>query len=221
VTRPTNAPACFAAASMFAHDSAVCKLCPAFDACSVASLETLQAIRHIINVEDLLKRHQKARIVAQETIKKADNKIAAALPPGNIPQPAPVKPVERKTQVMNISFELSKDDADVIAKLSNGKTAAVALQMCRAGVIHDLRESLPKGDNPFLTKGSAYFRVTVDALLSGGFTRASLREKLAKELTIKNNTAGPLVAMICGLLKDFGFAQEIAGHFSINPKARA
>jgi hypothetical protein len=210
VIRPANAPACFAAASMFAHDSAVCKLCPAFDACSVASLETLQAIRHIINVEDLLKRHQKARIVAQEAIKKADNKIAAGLPPGNVTQPMPTKPVERMTQVMNVNFELSKDDADVIAKLSNGKNVAIALQICKAGVIHDLREALPEGRNPFAVKGSAYFRVTVDALLNGGFTRGSLRERLTKELAIANSTAGPQVAMMCGLLKDFGFAQEIA-----------
>jgi hypothetical protein len=57
-----NSPGCFGAASVFRRDSGICRACRSFDPCAAESLKRLKAISHLVNVEDLLKEHDAAKI---------------------------------------------------------------------------------------------------------------------------------------------------------------
>ena len=215
-----NAPGCFAAASVFSHDSNICRMCMAFDACAVASLETLEAIQGIVNVKDLLKRHQSAKKLANEAIKAADEKREASMPPGNVEPPLPKKPVERKTQVLQVKFEVSSDEEAIIALLPS-KPRDIAIRMCKKGEIEALRNDIAEGRNTFAQSGPAFLRVAVALLLTGGFSKSGLRFALQTELKWSEGTAGSHVSIACALFAAFEIAQEIEGRLVLTPTVSA
>lgn len=214
---PTDAPGCFASASIYANDSSVCQRCVAYDACSAASLETLEAIKGIVNIDDFMKRHHKARSAAQVAMKESDEVEAAALPPGNVPQPTPERPVERKTKVVQVTFEVSEDEQSIIAKL-NKKPGVEAVRLCSSGMIPEIRKCITDKRNPF-TEKPRFLRVAFDLLLSGGFSRHELRDALVSQLSWEPSSAVSHVAIATDLLLAFGFIQENAGRFVFAPES--
>lgn len=202
-----KAPACFAAASVFAHDSEVCRRCQAFGSCADASLQTLEKIKGIINVQDLLKRHEKARKASQTA------KPTQATPTCS---PLPQKQVERKTQVAQVKFDISVNDDEVIATLPT-KPKALAISLCKAGLIDKARKELASGINPFAERGPGFLRVAFSLLIKQGFTRKALREALQDQLGWTESTAMSHASIAVALLAAFNITQEIDGLVVLNP----
>jgi len=213
---PVGAPACFAAASVFAHDSDVCRECKSYDACAAACVQTLESIRNVINVEDLLRRHQAARKQAVKALQKADQEAAAAAPPGGLPPPPlPVTPVQRKTKITKVEFELSPDQQDLIARLPI-KPRELAVRLTKTGDLDKYRADLLAGVNTFDQSGPAFLRVATKLLLSGGFTKSTLREAYERDLEWTTGTAQSHVGIVCALLAAFKFVkQEPEGTFVV------
>ena len=203
---PAGAPACFAAASVFSHDSNVCRGCPHFDDCAAASLRTLEAIKGAINVEDLIRRHQKAK---RATAKAVEPTIEPA-------QKSLLAKVERKTQVVKVQFDVDKKEGDVIATLPV-KPQEVAIRLCKEGKLREIREGLDENRNALAETGPRFLRVAVDQLLAGGFTRSELREALKAELGWGDTTASSHVSMVLPLFKAFKIAQEVEGRIVLIP----
>lgn len=214
--KPNNAPACFAAASIFTHDSDVCRQCSAFDACAAASLDTLNQIRHIVNVADLLKRHDKAKKVSREAIKAADDKAAAELPPGNGQPPLP-QAVTRKTDVATIKFELTAQEEAVVAKLTSKKVQELVVRMLKRGAMVQVKQSIKEKRNTVAQSEPEWLRIAVDHMIAGGFTRTELRESLASKLDWNDGTTGPHASMAALMFKGFGIAQEVEGRVVPSP----
>jgi hypothetical protein len=215
MSKPTNAPACFAAASVFSHDSEICQQCCAFEQCASASLETLEAIKGIVNVQDLLKRHAVARKVAQGAMKQADEKLKAEMSPGNIKQPL-MKPVERKTRVVQVRFEISADEEHVIAMLPV-KPQKVALSLCKTGMLERIKKGVAEGHNALVETGPEWLRVALSSLLAGGFSKSELRESLQSELGWTEGTAASHVSMASVLILAFGIGQPKDGRIVLSP----
>lgn len=214
-----NAPACYAAASVFSHDSEICQKCVVFHQCANASLETLEAIKGIVNVQDLLKRHAAARKVSQVAMKKADADALAEMPPGNIEQPL-VKSAERKTRVVQVKFELSADEERVIAILPV-KPRKVALSLCKTGMLERIKNGIAEGRNALTETGPEWLRVALTLLLAGGFSKSELRESLQRELNWTEGTASSHVSMACALLYAFGIMTATEGRFVLTPVSGA
>lgn len=66
-----NFPGCFSAASVFLHDSEVCRECMAFSPCADASFKVLEAIKGRVDVTELLKKHEAAHKASDQP----DNEI--------------------------------------------------------------------------------------------------------------------------------------------------
>jgi hypothetical protein len=209
-----SSPACFGAASVFARDSSICQNCTHFDACGVESLQTLERIKGVIDVSDLFKRHSAARKVSQKALKVADEKADAQLPPGNVQRSEPKEPVIRKTKVAQVKFEVDDATGLVVAKLPV-KSREIAIRMCKAGSLEELREDVKVGVNTFKSGGPAFLRVTVDKLLGGGFTRRSLKEAFISELGWSENAASSHVSISCSLLGAFELVKEVEEQFKL------
>jgi hypothetical protein len=133
-------------------------------------------------------------------------------------QPAPVTaPVQRKTTVQKVTFEVSADQQDAIAKIGNSKTASLAVVLCKMNKVTDIRASVLRGVNPFAESGPSFMRVACDALIDGGFTKAQLKARLMDELVWTDGTAGSHVAQACGFLQAFGVIQAIGGKYTVVP----
>lgn len=201
-----RAPGCFGSPSVFSNDSKVCNTCDAFGSCRSASIETLQTIRQVINIEDLLALHSSTRV-------KVAKRIARPAPPE---KPAmSFKPVKRQTTVAKVHFEISDDLKSLIAVMQNKKAQAVSVLLCKTGKFSEIVDALKHGKNPLTTPN--YFRVACDMLISGGFTRESLKSQLMDELGWLEGSAAPHVSILVATLTGLKVAIEKSGHFSLNP----
>ncbi|MCL2874687.1 MAG: hypothetical protein FWF12_00030 [Betaproteobacteria bacterium] len=207
--KPINAPGCFAAASVFSRDSDVCNICCAMSECAQASLETLQAIRGIINVSDLLARHEQAKKIARKAMQERDAEAAAALPPGNI-QPPLMRAVERQTKVAVMKIEASADDERIIATLPV-KLQKIAITLCSKGVLQGMKKGLIEGRNVLAESKPSWLSVALTHLVAGGFARRELREAMNKALGWETSSSAPHVSMAIAIFTAFGLAKEVEG----------
>lgn len=199
-------PACFGAATVFSHDSDVCKGCAAFQSCSEQSLKTLESIRGSINVDDLIKRHMKAKRLT-----------AKPSPPPSAPVERPlIESVERKTRVERVTMTVTEEEGDALATLPM-KPKEACIRLIRAGLIDELRAGLPEKRNAFAQKGPSYLRVAVDMLLSGGFARKDFCDRLRSELGWSLGTAQSHASLAVVTLKTLKIAVEEGGRFVIAP----
>lgn len=215
-----QAPGCFGAASVFSMDSQVCQACVAFKDCGDKAIETLEAIKSTINVADILTRHQAARQKALANKPKPVAPQPIEQSPIPIAQPKPItKPVERKTAMQRVTFEISEADQAVIMRIGEKsvKTKEQAVVLCKQNKINAMRWNLPKGLNPFSTSGPAFLRIACDMLINGGFTKASYKARLVADLSWTDGTAGSHVAIACALLFAFGIVVGKDDSFVLNP----
>lgn len=212
-----NAPACFGAATVFAADSETCKKCVAFRECADQSVKTLEEIRHLINVEDLLARHSKARSVSQEAIKKRDQDAAKKAPPGNPMTPKlPTQPVLRQTEVVRVKFEQSERDQAIIGKMPV-KARPYAVNIIESGVAKKCIEALAARDVAALPAQPEWFVITLTALLRGGFTRTELKQEMIEARGWQDNTAASYVSLSLALLPLVADVQDEAGRIVLVP----
>lgn len=214
-----NKPACFGAATVFSFDSDICRNCVCYDECSNAAKQRLEHIRKVINVDDLLAQHEKAR--KQGKARRAARKaIEQESRPVASPQPQkPVdKPVERTTPIAKVTFEIDKESHSVIAKIPNQKAQAQAVVLCKSNMIEIAKKEFGEGRNPFL-EGPKYLSVAAEALLEGGFTRSTLKERYVKDLGWTESTSASHVSIVVGLLPAFGIIKQEGDLFIINKEA--
>jgi hypothetical protein len=208
-----NAPGCFASASVFSVDSAVCNACPVFADCSNESLVALQRIQSSINVSDLLAKHERAKQKTQI------GKMASLPKPPSVPSvsSSTMGKVERKTKVEKVKFSINAENVEVIQNITNSKAQKAATVLCKSNLLQKAQKELPTGRNAFATEGPSYLRVTCDLLIAGGFTKASLTEALVSRLGWSKGAASSHTSIACGLLTAFGLMQETSGKFVISP----
>jgi hypothetical protein len=100
-----NSLGCFGAASVFDHKSAVCSKCQDFNCCADECLRTLDSIKDLVNVSDLLKRHHAARKAAGlpvaprvPAVRPADTPMVANAAP-EIMRMISAPPIQHKSQM--------------------------------------------------------------------------------------------------------------------------
>ncbi|PLC44478.1 hypothetical protein C0Q88_07305 [Ralstonia pickettii] len=230
VTAPAGAPACFAAASVFSHDSIVCQACASFGECSSASVKTLEAIRQTINVEDLLRRHENARRrlakqPAAPQVQAAEPKLEPAqaveaqddeVVPARPAKPALPPQVERKTKVEKVALVVTATDEEILRQLPV-KAREHAERFCRAGLIDAMRKDLQAGRNTFAQSKPEFMRVICDRLIAGGASKSDLRASLMQQLNWSEGTASSHVSMAVPILLRFNIATESAGNIVLVP----
>ena len=220
-----DVPGCFSAASVFAHDSNVCKACQVFEECSQASLKTLEAIKGIINVSDLLKRHEAALrlkrqsekpqpILAKVAVSKAED---VKVDSGVIPKPEPItKPVIRVTPVEKVSFGIPVEHELILATLPT-KPRNRARILCSNGLIEKIKEGLHEGRNALAGCKPQCVSIAIDGLVAGGYSRGELKELFLNGTDMNHNTAASRVSSTLPILFGFGIAQEIGGRIVAAP----
>lgn len=211
-----NAPGCFAAASVFAHDSEVCRKCQVFDGCAAESLKTLEAIKSLVNVSDLLRRHDAAKRSARQ------HNTVVAEGSGEVPNAAsPIsKPVTRVTKVERVTYAVPVEHELILASLPV-KPQDQARRMCAEGLIDKIKEGLLEGRNALSESKPRFLCLAVDRLLAGGFSKRDLRESFQNELGWGESTASSHVSITLPIFVGFGIAQEISGQFVVAPDLRA
>ena len=209
-------PGCFAAATVYAQDSDVCKKCLSYCQCGPEAMQTLNRIKAVVNVDDLIAKHRKARAVSQDKIAARDKAAADAAPPGPIDTPAPSKPVARATPVEKVEFDVSEKHARIIAELPV-KAQSFALTLCKTGLIHRIRKDVGDGRNPLSKTGPKWLSVALTMLINGGFTRAELKAALIEEMKWGDGTAASHSSVATKLLTSFEIAQEASERFTLSP----
>ncbi|MGS9896518.1 hypothetical protein [Acinetobacter baumannii] len=212
-----NAPACFGAVSCFSSDSAVCKECPAFEQCIPAVSETLNRIKGVINVEDYLKKHEKAKREVKERIeaRMKQEKIEQAAERREMPMPK--MKVARKTKVEKVEFKLSDDQNALIAELPV-KAQSFAVQLCKTGLVDRIKKDLTAGVNPLEKTGPKWLAILVELLIKGGVTRAELKSEYMKRLEWSDGTAGSHTSLAFKIFPAFKIAIESESKLVANPQ---
>jgi hypothetical protein len=201
--RPASAPACFAAATVFARDSSVCRGCPEFETCANASRQTLEKIRGAVDIEALLRRHDALRRKTRATAASR----AAPL----------VEKKEIEPQKVALRFSVDKKTDDVILVLPV-QPKQIAIRLCSREHLRAVVQALAEGRNAFTDADAAFLRVAVDLLLAGGFTRARLRGEFVTRLGWRESTAASHVQIAVSILKAFRLVQETSeGHIVVIP----
>lgn len=217
-TPEQQAPGCFGAASTYSTDSAVCRACAAYAPCGEQAYGRLQQLREIVNIKDLLAKHENARMKANLATPAPSHPMVTS--PIPVKQPDVAAQIERTTPVAKVAYAISVQDQAVIdalgAKSIKAKEAAATL--CKNNRINDMRAMLPRARNPFMQGGPQYLRIACDMLIGGGFTKAQYKAHLVRELNWSDGTAGSHVAVGCALLYSFGImVQDPQERFVLSP----
>lgn len=220
---PVTAPGCYAAPSVFSHDSEVCQHCPAFDACSSACIETLKALRDKINIEDILTKHRAVKSAKLEAAQPSADEpkldIAKFLPSVK----KPTAPVERTTdRTPKAVHEVPAEMQSIVDGIASKKPRELAAKWCKQGIVSKVRDDLAAGVNPFASQARQNFEsVTCDMLLKGVFTKQMLKKAFMAKLGAKEpwdeRTAASHVNIILPAMIAFGFAVETAEGVGLHP----
>lgn len=197
-----KAPGCFGAASVYSLDGEICRKCSVYNECGADAHATLARIRGTINVSDIITRHEKAReLTRAQAAANAPKPEAVA----STAQPAPITaPVDRKTTVQRVYFEVSADQQEAIARIGPKKTKELAISLCKMNKVRAIHSDVLAGVNPFAESGPSFMRVACALLVKGAFTKASLKTELMDELGWTDGTAAAHVSQAIGFLEAFG-----------------
>lgn len=210
----TNNPGCFGAATTYAMDAAFCQKCHAFEACGKEAMQTLERIKNVVRIDDLVKRHRAAREKAIQEMIARDRLVIAAAPPGPIATPTPTKPVARVTPLEKVEFEVSEKHSRAIAKMPV-KAQSFAMMLCKRGLVQMMRRDMVnKKTTPGIPK---WLAIAMQMLNEEGFTRASLKTRLVSELGWTDSTAASHISIATALLIGFEIAMEAGDRFQLSP----
>lgn len=224
-SKSVNAPGCYAAPSVFSHDSEVCRVCPAFQSCSEACVKTLQELRSRINIEDLLARHRAVKSATIEQARAPDHlpkiDIGKLMPSVRMP---PEK-VEQAPKPKAPKVDVTPDHQKILDEL-NEKPRALAAKWCRDGIIDQMRDNLLQGINPFASQARQNFEsVTCELLINGAVTRQALKKAFMTRLGAKtpwsDGTASSHVNIALQALEGFGIIMETSEGWVVSPRTGA
>ncbi|WP_297478266.1 hypothetical protein [Ferrovum sp.] len=211
MTRPQSAPGCFAAASVFSHDSNICNACIAFAQCATESIKTLESIKEMVCVTDIIKQHQKAK---KKTEGHRSKSLVEDLP---VVEPVDGMPVNRTTPLSKITFEIDEDQNQALAKITNSKGKEQFVVLCKRGLIDDMKRDLSHRVNTFDKGGPKHFRTVVRLLLNGGCTKSEFRRALIDDHQWSDSAASSHVSMLWPGLIAFGLAIEVESRLVLIP----
>lgn len=209
-----QAPACFGSPSCYAGDSKICNACVAYETCGVEVTKTLERIKGVINVDDLLHKHTQALAKARD--KKAKHFQAQredALIKPERPMP---KEVERTSKVEKITYEVDEATQALICTLPV-KAQPFATQLCKTGLVERIKKDLNAGLNPLEKTGPKFLCIALKELIKGGFTKAELRAVYVAELGWSENSCASHVSLVVKLFGMFEIAVESDSKFVANP----
>jgi len=224
-------PGCFASASVFAHDSEVCRACCEFAECSAESLKTLEQIKGLVNVSDLLKRHEAARKASGKFSAPAPQEqpsvvIAGAAPTRKEAPPQPIlpkpptEPVVRKTRVEKVEFEIAPEDEAIISTLPK-KPGEHARILCKRNMFEKIKADLQSSRNALRDSSPVFIAIAIDQLINGGCTRKELAAVYMSKTGMKETAAAPHATQAFQILTAFGVAQEIKDRLVTSPAVAA
>lgn len=211
-----QAPACYGAISCFTKDSVHCKQCVAYVACGEQSYKTLLAIKSVVNVDDLLRKHDKARLAQQAKRDKLRAEMNQKAEQTAYTKPKTPELVERATKQEKVIFEVTEQDEKIIMTLPV-KAQPFALTLIKSGLMHEVKAGVKVGKNAISGKKPMWLERTVGLLIGGGFTKAELKAYLMQELGWSDNSAGAHVSLGIAILCGFGIAQEESGRIVVVP----
>lgn len=213
-------PGCYGAASVFSHDSATCRACPLFVECSRESLERLQTLSERINVADLIKKH--ARAQARATPERAERHHETETRDTRVIQRAqPIEPIQRKTKLETVVFEIDPDTQSAIALIGNKKASAQAVTLCKTGTVESIVRDLNAGVNP-IPPLPKWLHIVGNMLCPSPWplTKQSMKAAFMGQLGWKDQTAASHVSIAVALITGLGIAVEEGQEFVLSkPKS--
>lgn len=205
------APGCYGAPSVFAQDSNVCKVCPAFQSCSESCIENLKILRQTIDVSDILRRHLIAKKGAVSGVTEYSDKKLELLP-----SVRPIKAtVERKTKLEKIACDVPEDLESRLSGL-NAKPRKEALTLIKSGMVELIKSDLAQGRSPYASTSEPNTRsVLCDELLNGKVTKASIKKaymkRLGKNAPWKESSATSNAAIFVDAFEGLGIIERFTG----------
>lgn len=216
-----EAKGCFGAATVYAADSEACKQCATYVACGQESLKTLKRICDVVNVEDLIARHQKAKAAAAKALRAKDKEALDAAPPGPINTPTPTKPVARAVPVENVTFEVSEKQAQIIATLPV-KARSFTTSLCKRGLLMGIRNNVAQRDPNFHKAIPLWLAIPLIQLVNNGeVTAESLRAEYEEKLQWTKGTMASHISLVFSFLEGFEIATKDAKRYVISPTLTA
>lgn len=214
-------PGCFGAASVFSHDSTVCKQCPSFTECAAESLTRLQSMSERIDVSDLIKKHTRAQAIARPN--RAERHQSDETRDTRIVQRAePIAPIQRKTRLETVTFEIDDATGDAIALIGNKKASAQALLLCKSMTVDMALKDLNVAVNPFPATPK-WLHIVGNMLCPSPdpVTKATIKAAFMQQLGWKDQTAASHVSIAIALVTGLGIAEERDSQFVLCPAREA
>ncbi len=210
-----RAPACFGSPSCYAMNSKICSACGAHAECGEEVKNTLVRIKSVINIDDLLHKHnqamEKARL-CREISKKEAPLVTLKKPQRRMP-----KSVERKSKVEKMTYEIN-DATQALIEILPVKAQPFAVQLCRSGMIARIKNEIKTGSNPLEKMGPKFLALALKMLIEEGFSKSGLRGQYVKAFQWTESTAASHVSLTVKLFIMFEIAIETADGFVVNPK---
>lgn len=216
--RPVGAPGCYAAPTVFSHDSEICQSCPAFDKCSQDCLKTLEVLRDKIDVTDILARHRATKkLMATTTTENEDKPASKFLPSIKVPESKVERKVREKKAKTTVELtpEMEKFIETSITQINAKNTARKWVQ---EGLIEHIRHELQAGRNPFPEQKRNHEVVCFEELLKGPVSRDQLAaefRKLGKNGPWLESSVKSHINIVMPVLVAFGIAEVVGGNWVI------
>lgn len=192
---------CFGAPSVFQHKSPACGRCSDRAGCVEQVRDNLPLVGERVDASDIAIEFRNGQIEA--------GGIEPVIPPAS-QSPIP----DRAVPTRKVKYVLSAEQQAICNALPK-KAGKVLDTLIRNGKL-DAMLSQPKlGINPFRDGTPNWMEVTFDALLSGGFSKKSLKELLMSRLRWGETTAFPHVTKAVSILTAIGVIREEHGVFTL------
>lgn len=208
-----QSPGCFGSPSCYASNSNFCQTCEGFNECGEESLNTLKRIKEVVNVDDLLHKHNQA--LAKQRVENKKRLKALKTEPPKMERPTP-KSVERTAKKEVVEFSIDEKTAELIGELPV-KARPFAISLCRKGLVDRIKKDLVRNVNPLSGCGPVFLSIAIESLIAGGFTKSELREIYMKDRGWTENTAASHVSLVVKLFLMFDIAIENNQKFTASP----
>lgn len=171
-------------------------------------MDRLQSISERINVSDLIKKHAVAQ--ARATPARSERHDEVETRDARVIQRAqPIAPIQRKTRLETVTFEIDPTTATAIAQIGNKKASAQAVTLCKAATVDAIIKDMNAGVNPMplLPK---WLHIAGNMLCPGPWpvTKQTLKKAFMDNLGWKEQTAASHVSIAISLLVGLGIAVE-------------
>lgn len=195
--------------------------CPSFTECADVSLTRLQSMSERIDVSDLIKKHTRAQAYARpdraqrhQSDETRDTRV--------IQRAQPIEPIQRKTRLETVTFEIDPDTQSAIALIGNKKASAQAVLLCKSLTVDMALKDLNAGTNPFAPT-PRWLHIVGNMLCpsSEPVTKNAIKAEFMQQLGWKDQTAASHVSIAVSLITGLGIAVEQDGQFILSPSPEA